>query len=243
MVEKELKNVAAVERALKILDAFRRGEGPLTLTQIAERTMLYKSTVLRLLQTLELYDYVMRTPSGAYRIGVKPLRLAALFQEEVQPQEIVMPVLRDLVAQTGESASFNVPREGMRVCVYRVDSPHTIRDHMRPGDIYPLPLGAAGLILAAYGDPAADEYADIRKTGVATATATVDPDTAGVAAPVFDASGGLAGALAVSGPLSRFDSDALQRFSQEVRNAAARLTYQLGGNVAPLAVERIFPPQ
>ena len=45
--------VAAVDRALSVLSAFQDGDAALSLAELAERTRLYKSTVLRLLASLE----------------------------------------------------------------------------------------------------------------------------------------------------------------------------------------------
>ena len=43
---------AAVDRALSVLSAFRTGDVSLSVTELADRTRLYKSTVLRLLASL-----------------------------------------------------------------------------------------------------------------------------------------------------------------------------------------------
>ena len=52
--------VAAVERALEVLQAFRVQDASLTLADLEERTGLYKSTILRLAATLENFGYLSR---------------------------------------------------------------------------------------------------------------------------------------------------------------------------------------
>ena len=143
-------SVAAVQRALSILSAFRPGEKGITLSSIAARTGLYKSTVLRLLNTLIVNDYVSCDTEGVYSVGPMPLMLVSLYQQSVQDHELVIPALKYLVDQTNESASYNVVRNSTRICIYRVDSPHRIRDNLRPGDTFPLGQGASGRVLAAH---------------------------------------------------------------------------------------------
>ncbi len=59
--------VAAVERALSILDALT--DEKITLAELSKRTDLYKSTVLRLAKSLERFGYVFRDDDGCYRLG------------------------------------------------------------------------------------------------------------------------------------------------------------------------------
>ncbi|MDB5815669.1 MAG: IclR family transcriptional regulator [Rhodocyclales bacterium] len=72
--------VAAVDRALLILSAFREDDVSLSLALLARRTGLYKSTILRLLQSLLRAGYVVRLPEGSYVVGPEPARLARMFQ-------------------------------------------------------------------------------------------------------------------------------------------------------------------
>ena len=74
--------VAAVDRALSILDALT--EDQVTLAELSKRTGLYKSTVLRLLKSLEKFGYVLRTADGTYRLGSKVLSLGSLYQRHFQ---------------------------------------------------------------------------------------------------------------------------------------------------------------
>ena len=63
--------VAAVDRALSLLCAFKEGDLSLSLAELAERTRLYKSTVLRLLASLEHGGWVQRLDDGEALQGVE----------------------------------------------------------------------------------------------------------------------------------------------------------------------------
>ncbi|MBB3181553.1 helix-turn-helix domain-containing protein [Variovorax sp. Sphag1AA] len=96
--------VAAVDRALTILDALT--EEKTTLADLSKRTGFYKSTLLRLIKSLEKFGYVLRDADGCYRLGSKVLHLGSLYQKHFNASELVVPALRKLVEELGEGASF-----------------------------------------------------------------------------------------------------------------------------------------
>lgn len=222
------QGVAAVDRALTILDAFRGTDGRLSLGDLAERTGLYKSTILRLIVSLEAFGYIRKGENGNYQLGPKFSELGALFQSSFRLESFVLPVLRDLVELTRESASFYIRDKDKRVCLFRIDSPQAVRDHVRVGDALPLQVGAAGKVLLRFDRGGA---AVRRATPGELVIATFgerQPDTAAVAAPVFGAQDRLVGALSVSGPRVRFNDKVTARNSAAVLSAAASLSATLG---------------
>lgn len=227
--------VAAVERALQVLGAFRDGDAALELSDLAARTGLYKSTILRLCASLERHGYLRRLATGAFRLGPAPLRLATLYQQSFRLADLARPTLAVLADRSGESASFYVREGAARVCLFRADSPHTVRDHVREGDQLPLDRGAAGKILLAFGGARGPVFARIRRRLVAVSYGERDPETAAVACPVFGPDGVLAGALALSGPRYRFTRPAVASMRRLLLRAAADLTVALGGDRTPFA--------
>lgn len=222
---------AAVDRAISLLGAFQPGDRALTLAMLAERTRLYKSTVLRLLASLEHGRLVQKLEDGRYALGAEIARLHGLYAASFSLEHVVLPVLQDLVATTGESAAYHVPQGGARLCLYRVDSPQPIRDHIRAGDLLPAGRGSGGRVLAAFsGAPAsADEeeralHERIRAQGYYAATGDRLPGVAGISAPVFRGNGTLAGAVTLTMPASRY-TDA---YIPAVLNAARQLAGRVG---------------
>ncbi len=228
MTDKQ-SGVAAVERALAILNSFRPGDGSLSLHDIAERTGLYKSTILRLIVTLAQSHCIQRLDDGRYQLGSMLLHWGSLYQSSLRLDDHVLPVLRRLVDQTLEGASFFTREENVRVCLFRVDSPRMLRDHVRAGDLLPLDKGAAGRVLCSF-DPLMQAAGKTPTSPVVVTVGEREPEIAAVAAPVFGAGGILRGALAVSGPSTRFDTVAIQKISDVVYEAAVDLTRRLGGN-------------
>lgn len=219
---------ASVDRALSLLGAFHDGDAALTLAELAQRTQLYKSTALRLLASLVHARLVQQLEDGRYGLGSEIARLHGIYAASFSLDRVVMPVLRQLVAATGESAAYHVPQGEARLCLYRVDSPHPIRDHIKAGDLLPANRGTGARVLAAFdpravrGASARDRklYAQIRERGFHAAIGDRLAEVAGISAPVFHAEGQIAAAVTLTMPTHRYD----ERYARHVLAAARALS-------------------
>lgn len=227
---------AAVDRALSLLSAFRQGDVSLSLAELASRTQLYKSTVLRLLASLEHARLIQRFDDGRYALGVEVARLHGIFAASFSLDKVVLPVLRKLVSQTSESAAYHVLQGQAphltRLCLYRVDSPQPVRDHIRAGDILPVDRGTGARVLIAFsgsdtgsiGKKDLQLSARIREQGYFASVGDRLADVAGISAPVFKSDGRLAGALTLTMPTHRYD----ERYIAPVLESARQLSGQVG---------------
>ena len=221
--------VAAVDRALSILDALT--DDKVTLAELSKRTDLYKSTVLRLLKSLEKFGYVLRSADGSYRLGSKVLHLGSLYQRHFKTSEIVPPVLERLSAEVHEGASFYVCEEDKRVCLHRVEATRAVRDSIHVGDRLPLTVGAAGHVLRAFSNGRGERFDEIRRRMYAASFGERDSETAAIAAPVFGPGNALVGAVSVSGPRYRIEAAGEGRVVPILFKYAKELTRTFGGNV------------
>jgi DNA-binding IclR family transcriptional regulator len=226
--------VAALDRAIAILSAFTADDRSLSLAEIAARTGLYKSTILRLAGSLLRAQLLDRLENGRYRIGPAAFRLGALYQRSVAAADILLPVMRDLADHSTESVAFYVRAGAVRTCLYRVESKHPIRYTVREGDVLPLGAGSGGRVLSAFSGEAGEPYETIRKTFHFISIGDRDPETAGVSAPVFGTGGLLLGALTLAGPRSRVDRAVLQGMVRPLLQAAARATRGFGEDASAL---------
>jgi DNA-binding IclR family transcriptional regulator len=221
--------VAAVDRALSILDALT--EDRVSLAELSKRTGLYKSTVLRLLKSLEKAGYALRTADGNYRLGYKVLSLGSLYQRHFRTSDIVPPVLERLAADVHEGASFYICENDQRICLHRVDSTRAIRDSVHIGDRLPLTVGAAGHVLRAFAGTRGPKLDEIRQQMFAASYGERDEETAAIAAPVFGPGNKVMGALSISGPRYRLEAAGEETFLPVLFKYAKDLTQTFGGNV------------
>ncbi|MBY0339321.1 MAG: helix-turn-helix domain-containing protein, partial [Acetobacteraceae bacterium] len=221
-----LEGVAAADRALTVLSAFRKGDRALTLAELAARTGLVKSTIMRLAVSLEAHGYLARDGDGAYRLDAELLRLGTIYGQSFRLEAHVVPALEELVARTGETASFYVRRGEQRLCLFRVDSPHLLRMHVRVGDAMPLDSSAIAQVLRAFSPRPLPGYAAALELPIVTMGAT-DPHTGAMAVPVFGPGEALAGALALSAPVIRWTPEAQALARGVLREAGASLTRRI----------------
>ncbi|WP_019635169.1 IclR family transcriptional regulator [Paenibacillus fonticola] len=232
--------VRAVERALDILMCFTKGN-ELGLTEIANSIGLHKSTVHRLMTTLEDKGFVIRdTATEKYRLGLKIWELSAHLSHSDDPAVLLLPQMEQLRDRLGETVSLYLRDGTDRLRIQAVQSNQAIRRVAPVGARLPLYVGASSKVLLAYADesvlqavlnspdwPAAvdkeiyvSQLQDIRQSGYATSYEEREPGAAAVSAPIFDRSGGIAAALSVSGPVSRLSPQTLIEFGPVLVEAA-----------------------
>jgi DNA-binding IclR family transcriptional regulator len=238
------KGVAAVNRALAVLDSFSAGAKSLTLGEIAARTHLHKSTILRLIDSLRNFGCLIQLADGSYRLGPTLFHLGYLYHHSFQIEDHVMPALRHLARETEESASFYIREGDKRICLFRVDSPRSLRDHVQVGDIMPLArAGATGRVLLAFSRKAPSNV----KLPISTVGA-LSSETAGLSIPIFGRDDTLLGALTLSGPKTRFTKPAIKTMSIKLLKTGGDLTRDLGGDPrrvrgsAPVGMEKRARP-
>ncbi len=233
---------AAVGRALEVLTALgddaaaRDGLGVVRLSELVGAD---KSQLSRTLQTLDEHGFVQRDPDTlAYRLGWRVFALAVKVGESRLVAE-APSVLRQLVAELGESVHLSV-RQGDAVLTLLSEEPlHTLHAPGRVGSLVPLANTSAGRVLVM--DLAPDELealglspvaieavARARADGYAIVREEFEPGLIAAAAPIRDAAGRVIAALNLSAPRFRFD-DRLEEGAIRVVEAAGALSRAIGG--------------
>ena len=243
--------VAVLDRAFALLAAFEPTDERLTLTELSRRTGLYKSTVLRLLGALEHGGFIRKLPDGAYSIGPQPLRLATIYQRSFRVGHVIEPLLKQLSAASGETASFYVRHGDMRVALFRVEPSRSVRASVSTGTEYAIAQGASGKVLLAFSLPLLPAHEQTRERLWACSYGEREPETASVSAPVFSVTGELQGALALSGPRQRLSPpDVMLAACKQLLEIAREATATLGGDgtrfgqsLARLSVEQFERPR
>ncbi|WP_442603004.1 IclR family transcriptional regulator [Paenibacillus sp. KN14-4R] len=236
--------VRAVERALDILLCFTQVH-ELSLTEISQRVDLHKSTVHRLLASLEVKGFLIRdAASDKYRLGFSLWELSANLSQSDDLGVILLPEMERLRDSLGETVSLYL-RDGMeRVRIQAVQSNHAIRRVAPVGARMPLFVGASSKVLTAYADEAVQEQVlqeaqrstpgfdrdsylqhlrETHRMGYATSFEEREPGAAAIAAPVLGRSGKLAAALAVSGPANRLTPEMMLAYAPIIIEAARRM--------------------
>lgn len=233
--------VRSVNRALEILSLLTEQRPSITIREMIDATGLPKTTVLRLVQTLEQSSLLWATGSG-YMPGPGLWRWAHLAKNtwEVPPQ--TRSIIRDLVSRQQETANLYVRRDIYRVCVAQEESPHALRHVVGVGDELPLWAGATSKVLlqgatpqllervaraSPEGPPHASvleaQSADAAERGHAISHGEREVGLSAVAVGIPSPNGSIVAALSFSGPTVRFTDERITSLLQDLHDAARRL--------------------
>lgn len=240
MEERKL-TVRAVERALDILMCFTNNS-ELALTEISSYIGLHKSTVHRLLTTLEEKGFVVRNKeTEKYRLGLKIWELSMHLSQSDDPATRLLPAMEALRDQLGETVSLYLRDGAERLRIQAVQSNQGIRRVAKVGVRLPLYVGASSKVLVAYAPPSDQEellnspdwpesvdrsmykqqLAEILEKGYAISIEEREPGAAAVSVPIYNRNGQVAAALSMSGPVTRLSAEIL-RDRVPILRAAAR---------------------
>lgn len=219
-----------IDRAISILDAFLEGPAALTLTAIAERTGLHKTTALRLCSSLESHGMLVRGGDLTFRLGPKAWLLGQAFSRTSPLENTIRPLLQEIVDTVQESASFYVRHGNKRTCLFRVNSPHTVRHHLNEGVSFPVENGVTGRVMLAFSGEEGEEFDKIRADGYLIDEGR-EPYTTSVSMPVLISGEHMIGTLVVSGVTTRFSEESRLKALELVKRAVAKIAYVAQGGI------------
>ncbi len=244
---------SVIGTAMAVLRCFGPDEPALGVVDIASRTGLHKSSISRLMVTLESEGLVERDPmTRKYGLGLGLLSVAGTLLANLDVRRAAYPVLVDLAARTRESCSLMVWARDEVVCVEQVPSDQPIKHTTAIGTTYrttasssvrvflsELPPGqvqelveSGTVVLQGHCSLSAllEDLAQVHAREVAVNDGDTEPGEAGVCAIVRDHRGAAVAAVLVSAPRFRVGPQQLHDLDVACREAAARVTAGLGGS-------------
>jgi len=242
-----------LDKAMMILSAFSLERPEISISDLSHELGMDKSIVSRLASSLRSWGMLEKNPvTGRLRIGSSAMRIGSLFSKRSTMVEFSMPLLADLVNQTGHSAHLSILDGLNTLVVSTVESPNTLRVIMRVGEQRDLHATAAGklflvfsspsLIDAAYkatGFPARTPltitsreelqkgFARIKKDGFANNRGESTLGAGAIAAPVFDKEGNIIAAISTVFPLNIVDAHRRNDIEKNTLLSAHRLKSRL----------------
>ncbi|MFH9983170.1 IclR family transcriptional regulator [Streptomyces sp. NPDC017179] len=225
--------IASVDHALRAA-AILQMEGGATVSQIAERLGVARSTAHRILAMLVFRDFAVQDEDRLYRAG-PVLELAAHSQSLVSRlRAAALPHLHRVVDLLDETANLTVRTGDTARFIASVECRQALRVGSREGMVFPAHRTTAGLLLLAelsheeldevydperYRDRPADrpdlarlrtELKRLRRNGFAVNKERSERGLIAVGVPVRDRDGTALAGLSVSMPTVRYDPRRLQ---------------------------------
>lgn len=246
--------VRSVDRAAALLVCLSDADGSASVTDLSHSLDLHKSTVSRLLSTLERRGLVEQDrESGHFRLGVGIIRLAQSAERTLDLRAIALPEMEALAKATHETVSLEVfDGVAAAVAICQIDGPNLTPMPDITGRPIAMHAIASGKVLLAslpertvlsiarrglvrytsrtITDPRAllEELATIRRRGYAVAIGEWDDRITATAVPICDARGTVIATVVVWGAATRVSPGTLPELVTAARNAAQQISSKLG---------------
>jgi IclR family transcriptional regulator, KDG regulon repressor len=247
------QSVRAVERALDILLCFTHEEPTRSLTQIAESVQMSKTTVHRLLTTLENKRFITRDKvTSLYRLGFRFIEMASLVLQDVELHRWAFPYLQRLSEEFGETIDLSILDGSHVIYLEVIESPQRVKLAAAVGQRLPAAFTASGKALIAYlpeeqakkiisdniaefthhaSNSVQDLLADLKATaerGYAIAEQEYEDAINAVAAPIFDADRHPIASIAIVGPSFRLTKDRLPALGESICKMTRVISNEVG---------------
>jgi DNA-binding IclR family transcriptional regulator len=246
---------SSVVSAFRVLEAVAESQ-PVGLSELARSVGLPKSTVQRVLLTLQEVGWLRPTETTPTRwqLTYRVMAVVGRAGGGESLRDIALPVMNELQLATTETIHLAAPDGDALVLVERLDTSHRLRAFLALGERIALHASATGLAyLSACSPDYVDEYLagplpaqtsdtitdphrlrvvinEIRERGYSMNVGGLSAGISALGAPIVGASGAVA-ALSVSGPSSRVSPDRFAELGAQVRDAAARISRSLRGDL------------
>lgn len=249
----QARAASVILNVIEVLRCFTVDEPLQGVTEIAAKVGLHKSSVSRILATLEGQQIVERDQaSRKFRLGLGLLSMAGALLANLDVRQVCLPTLHELSTATRETAALLLWSGREAVTVEQVASPQQVK-HTNPlGAHHATALSASvqvflaelpadqvrGLVgkgvptLPHDGSIGVDQYlerlAQVRDRGYAVNYGATSPQEVGIAAPVRDHRGEVVAAVLLAAPFFRVPPDLVDELGRACAAAASRVSARLG---------------
>lgn len=244
-----MREIQSLGRGMQILDIIVNSGEAQSVTELSKKMLIDKSSVSRLLATLEKYGYVQQAKgSRSYTVGKRLFGIGWQLVNRYSVRETARSYLDYLVSRTGECSHVGIYSSGYALVVDDVQSElSSLRVVGGVGRLLNLHNTALGKSLIAYGDYPLPEtlpvftaktitdisvlqadLARVRELGYAVDDEENEEGVCCIASPVFASSGAIVASIGISAPSLRIGRDKIDYLGKIVRGAAYYLSCELG---------------
>ncbi len=246
--------LSMLDKGLKVISLLAEVRTPLRIASISDELGFPRTTVYRLVESLERQGFLRRVGSGKeFFLSLQFLQLGEIVRESFELRQIAYPPMEKLRDEVGMAVHL-VIRDGQEaVYVEKIESTRPVRLFTQVGRRAPLYIPASSRIfLAACSDDEIDEYVstvemvrhtkntvadadalraavrEIRQKGYSVSFSEIVPETAEAAVGVMNHRGEVIAALSLAGPEMYFRSDEIDCLLSRLRHYAGEISKELG---------------
>lgn len=254
MAAAEVTKVPAVERALAVLEILSESRRGFSISEMARRLKVPKSSIHLILTTLEHRGYLLKNPqSRRYFVGLKLVSLARVALDGFELRQRAVPFLLSLSAKTGLTVHMAVLEGSEAVLIERIESSGLVKLNTWVGQRMHVNCTALGKALIAFLPEEEfrrtvqtrrlikhnqntissvarlrEELGRVRLAGYAVDDEEEEVGVRCVGTPIFDPTDRVVAALSVAGTTVQIPSGQVEALAKLVQETAGRISRELG---------------
>lgn len=253
MRDVNMGSIRSVERSIDVLQAFSIEKPALTLDELAGITKLPRSTVYRLLCTLEGRGLVQFNPKSLhYKLGLSLIEFGTVVLSTLDISKEAEAVLTDLHEKIGQTVLMVVKDENEIIYIFKRESRKGLVFSLVVGERRPFTYGVLGPIILAFES---DEFIDrilsvplekstpytvtdkeqfrqrllkIRQENIFIQSEETSIGVTGIGAPIYDAKEEVIAAIGIVGPTVQLTNDELLLAQKLTLEAARDISVEMG---------------
>lgn len=247
--------IQSVDHALDVMEAFHGEEDELGITELSRRLKLHKNNIFRILATLENRGYIEQNrATDNYRLGLGALEIGQTYIRHTGLLRVARPVTEELGRKVNENVYIGILKDNYAFYLDVVESTHTVRVLSRVGCRVPTYCSAMGKAQLAFETPETiaevlgrkelkkftpstisdrdkilEHLTLVKELGYAVDDEEWDEGVRCVAAPIYDYTRKVVGAVSISAPSVRMPMDQVKKeYVPMIINACEEISDRLG---------------
>jgi len=249
-------SILVLEKTIRLLNRFDAGQLEWGVTELSLDLHINKSTVSKILSTLEAHRYLTQNPENRkYRLGLRFFEFGFLVADQMDLQKIAFPFMEELNKRVQETVHLVILDEFEIVYINKVESSQSLRIGTRVGGRLPAYCTGVGKVLLSGLSPEEmkkflkktplkkltpstvtnpeklkEALAQIRAQGYAMDNEEFSEGLVCVAAPIHNYSQRVIAAISISGPTNRMKEKNFEKLIFIIKSTAQVISKQLGFN-------------
>ncbi|MEC1260632.1 IclR family transcriptional regulator [Bacillus swezeyi] len=241
-----------VVKAMTLLNLFLTRKR-LSLNDMIELTGMPKTSVYRMVCSLEEMGFLDRDQNGMYALGLLFLQYGQLVSERLDIRKIALPIMEELRDEVDEAVHLIVRQGNEAMYIEKIEGTQTVRLYTAIGRRSPLYAGACARSILTFL-PKEEREAYIEKielepmasgtirdkdelvrvieesyrNGCTVSHSELEDYTSAIAAPIFNHKRQIAAGISIAGFEARFQKDRLPYLTERVKKAALDISRKLG---------------
>lgn len=241
-----------VVRSMDVLNLFIE-HTELSFQEIINLSGIPKTSVYRMLMSLEEMEFLEKGSDSKYRLGLLFLKFGHLVLARIDIRKIAYPFMNELHNDVKEAINLIVRDGNEAIYIEKIDTKQKVRLYTAIGRKSPLYAGACSrAILSFLPDSEVQEYLEsiepksfalgtitdkdkiyetikqARIDGFTISHSELENHTSAIASPIFNHKGEVVAGISIAGIEAKYQDENIENYAKKVKKVAEEISMRLG---------------